>query len=253
MPAAIRNVTPFLALAVLCATGCASMGTVRPARVQPGTWIEGGISAGFAWPMLANCLLSGRKTISGDLVGSCKNDGPWGIEGGVTRGIVGDASAYSLGAGMQLVAGEFTPFVEGYRQMRGDDRPWGIGARAGIPTQGWGAHSATLRFDRPRGEASVLSWNPSLLVQHGRADGKGELNGSWIGLANAIGVTRTGERATSTFALHAVVGRARGVHPHAGPADPDCVTCPAPPKRFDGELTASVAVSGSLQFRRGTR
>lgn len=220
-PRTLRRGT--LASALLLLPGCATFATVRSAEVPMGPAVHaqtsrtGNPGEDVAWMHSFYCEAGCNQTLTG-------------LDVGVSNGFRPQSGpkAVSLGVGLAGVS----PYVEGYFQLREGPKPWGVGARLGIPVTGWAAHQMYGRFDVPLGMEATLLLNPGLYVMSGTSP-NGEVSGSFVGLVQGVGVAFGAGGATFTPGLAVVSGRA---HRAPGYSQPD----------FSSRamfLTASIGVS----------
>ena len=185
--------------ACLLGAGCTTFSTVRSARVERGlsaavhasASTNPGNEAGWFWAY--DCAEQcGEPVVGADL--------------GVTYGWPGreGRTPLALGAGMSGVY----PYVEGYAQLGEGARPFGLGARIGVPLTGWTQHQAYARLDLPLAARTRLLLNPALLVHHG-ASPNGRSRGTFVAFVQGAGVLLEGERVSLTPAVALVLGSAR--------------------------------------------
>jgi hypothetical protein len=97
---------------------------------------------------------------------------------------------YTLGAGL---SGILVPYVEGYLQAgQSPHRPYGVGARLGIPVLGWSNHQVYGRYDVPFGDRGRLLLNPGLFLHTGSSPND-ETSGSFLAFVQGIGIQFEGE------------------------------------------------------------
>lgn len=178
-------------------TGCTSFGTIRSAEVQPGLSLslQASISTppgeDAAWFWTLDCGSRCDRSIPSTDIG-------------VTVGLAGDERAglpVAVGAG---ISGVF-PYLDGYVQLGRGERPYGLGARIGVPVSGWSQHQLYGRFDFRRGDSGRISYNPGLFYHTGTAP-NGDWPGHFLGLVQGIGIPIEGERVIFTPGLSLIIG-----------------------------------------------
>lgn len=175
------KLSPLMCLLALAWAGCTTFGEVRSAEVVPGPSFE--VRATLATP-------------PGDVAGWF-----WSFDcaEGCSHSIIGTELEYSYGhvpagggtpneLGLGLV-GVF-PFAHGYVQLGRGRRPYGIGARVGVPLSGWSEHQVFGRMDIPLGSDARLVLDPSVFLHRART-GNGQSYGHVLGLLGAIGLDAT--------------------------------------------------------------
>lgn len=178
---------------------CASFATVRSADVYTGPSLtvqasattRPGDVAGWFWAFDCEEACN-YPTIGGDL--------------GATYGwqLARGPRAVALGAG---ISGE-SPYVDGYAQLTDGRRPFGVGARVGLPVTSWRDHQAYARYDIPLGQSTRLLLNPELFLHQGRAP-NGASPGRFVGFVQGVGVQFEGEHVSWTPAVALVAGSAQ--------------------------------------------
>ena len=164
----------FLPLCV--GAGCASFATVRSAEVMPGlafttqASLAGRPGNDAAWFFTLDCTQNcDRPIASGDVA--------------IAYGVGASADVpFTIGAGLN---GTF-PYLEGYAQLGQGKIPFGIGARAGIPT-GWAMHELYGRVDIPLSASARVLWNPGVVYLTGNSP-NGENPGSLTAITQGVGV-----------------------------------------------------------------
>lgn len=178
-----------LILGLACA-GCTSFATVRSAEVRPGpsltvqasTTTPPGDDAAWFWSF--DCAFECDHPISS-------------FDVALAFGRTGERP-YTLGAG---VNGLINPYLEGYLQLsQTPDRPYGIGARLGVPLAGWANHQIYGRYDVPFGDGQRLLLNPGLFFHAGNSP-NGENPGRFLALVQGLGLELGGETASVVPAL----------------------------------------------------
>ena len=180
-------------------SSCTTFSNVRSAEIHPGLSTELQVAAttpvgpetGWFWAYdcAQNC---GHAIAGGDATftfGSPEN--PMGRR------------RYAVGGGLNGLY----PYLEAYVQLGAGTRPYGIGARVGLPSDKWFEHQIYTRHDVPLGSSRRLLLNPALFMHHGRSP-NGENPGSFIGFVQGVGLLLEGERVSYVPALSFVVGRA---------------------------------------------
>jgi hypothetical protein len=112
---------------------------------------------------------------------------------------------FTLGAG---VSGVQYPYLEGYVQLGRGARPYGVGARLGVPVTSWVQHQVYGRYDVRLGDGRRLLLNPGLFY-HGGNSPNGENPGHFLALVQGVGVLFEGERISVAPALSVVAGRGK--------------------------------------------
>jgi hypothetical protein len=178
--------------------GCTSFATIRSAELRPGTSLTAQASittppgdvTGWFWSF--DCAEAcDHPIVGGDL--------------GVTHAWPSKAGGgFALGLGTSGVH----PYVDGYLQLAQGRRPFGIGARVGVPVLSWREHQLYARYDVPLGGSTRLLLNPAVLLHEGRSP-NGANPGSFVGFVQGIGLLLEGERVSWTPAVALVGGRAR--------------------------------------------
>jgi len=188
-----------LAAAAPVASACTSFATVRSAEVHPGpsTALHVSVStppgdvAGWFWSF--ECVQAcDHQVIGGDL--------------GLTYGFAPDGGGRPIAIGVGT-NGTF-PYLDAYVQLGAGRRPFGMGARIGLPATSWSEHQLYARYDVPLGGTTRLLLNPAVFLHEGRAP-NGESPGSFIGFVQGVGLLLEGERMSLTPALALVAGRAQ--------------------------------------------
>lgn len=179
--------------------GCASFGTVRSAEVRPGTSItlQGtvtsppGDDAGWFW--------------SYDCASRCNHPIPAADIGITFAGATPEETRrpFEFGVG---VSGIVYPYLDSYVQLGQGERPYGLGARVGIPVSGWSQHQIYGRYDFKRNDGRRFLLNPALFLHTGNSP-NGENPGHVLAFVQGIGFPFEGERVSFTPALSFVVGR----------------------------------------------
>ena len=194
-----RVLTATLASALtVAASGCTSFSTLRSAEVYagPSVNIQASVSTptgpvtGWFWSF--DCAEMCDHPVAGaDL----------GFTYGVPAGLAGRPVALGLGVnGMH-------PYVDAYVQLGKSTRPYGVGARVGLPITGWLEHQLYGRYDVRVGPTRRLLLNPAFFVHHGRAP-NGESPGSFVAFVQGVGLLFEGDGVSFTPGVALVAGRA---------------------------------------------
>jgi len=189
--------------AVLVLAGCSSFGTVRSAEVHPGGSV--GVQASVSTP-------PGDQAAwfwSYDCVSDCDHRIPGG-DLGFTYGVARErGGAFALGVGINGIQ----PYADGYVQLREGDRPFGVGARVGVPLDGWQQHQLYGRYDvrlgSSRGVSRRLLLNPALFVHYNSSRHSFAASGSFVGFVQGVGLLLEREGASLVPAVTLVAGRSR--------------------------------------------
>jgi hypothetical protein len=180
-------------------SGCTSFSTVRSAEVHPGpsAMLHASVSTPpgdeTAWFWAYDCPRDCNRVIGGADLGAT-----WGWS---QSGLGGRAVAVGVGINGTI------PYVDGYLQVVRGARPFGIGARLGIPVDGWGEHQFYARQDFQLGRSTRLLLNPALFVHRGHSP-NGENPGSFVAFVQGVGILIEGERLSVTPSASFVAGRA---------------------------------------------
>jgi len=169
---------PAFLLSALTTTGCTGFAMTRSAVVHPGPQVSAqyskstspGADAGWFWG--DEC-----DPCTGDVVGIDANVG-WALRDQTS-------AVFMLGVGLNGVY----PYVEAYRQAataRGR-RPFGFGARLGIPFGPWSEHQVYSRIDFPLSPSTTVLWNPGVML-HIRNRPDDQNSGHFIGLLQGFGL-----------------------------------------------------------------
>lgn len=158
--------------------GCTSFGAVRPAEVTSGPSVTGRMSLAAppgddaAWFWSFDCAQNCNRPILG-------------YELDYTHGFVPetDGRAYELGVGISGMH----PFVHGYVQLREGERPYGVGARVGVPFAGWHQHQVYGRYDLMLTGQNRLILNPALFLHTGNSP-NGENSGTFLAFVPTVGL-----------------------------------------------------------------
>ncbi len=190
--------------------GCTAFATVRSAEVRPGPSAIAQVSStgrvgdvtGWFWSF--DCAQGCGRAIP-----SLET----GFAYGWRRAAAGGPRGGAVGVGMSGIY----PYLDGYAQLGGGRRPFGVGGRVGVPFTSWREHQLYGRVDLPVGGEGVrLLLNPALFVHEGRAP-NGMNPGTFLGFVQGAGMLIPGERTSTTLALALVAGRARRVSYGPGP------------------------------------
>lgn len=179
---------------------CTSFGTVRSAVVHPGPSVT--LQASMttppgdeaAWFWSYDCPTDCNRSIVAS-------------EAGITMGFPArnGGPSFALGAG---VSGVY-PWLDGYVQLNGGDRPFGLGARLGWPSRSfrWYEHQLYGRYDIVLDSTRRIVWNPSLFYHAGHGQ-NGQTTGRVIALVQGVGLAL--ERSRMTVIPSASLALARG-------------------------------------------
>lgn len=189
----------FLLIAfVYLSSGCTSFATVRSADVYPGlsaavqasATTSTGDVAGWFWAF--------------DCAGSCDHTVVGG-DIGFTYGWPREEGGRPIAVGVGLSG--LYPYVDGYLQLAKGTRPFGLGARLGLPSN-WREHQLYARYDVRLGENARLLLNPALFIHEGRAP-NGASPGSFVGFVQGVGILFQGKRVSFTPGVALVSGVAQ--------------------------------------------
>ncbi len=192
LPAALGSIL------IVAVAGCTSFSTLRSAEVYagPSVNIQASVSTptgpvtGWFWSF--DCAEMCDHPVAGvDL----------GFTYGVPAGLAGRPVALGLGANGTH------PYVDAYVQLGKSTRPYGVGARVGLPITGWLEHQLYGRYDVRVGPTRRLLLNPALFVHHGRAP-NGESPGSFVAFVQGVGLLFEGDGVSFTPGVALVAGRA---------------------------------------------
>jgi hypothetical protein len=98
------------------------------------------------------------------------------------------------------------PYAEGYVQLGSGSLPVGVGARVGLPVSSWSEHQLFGRLDVPLRPGARLLLNPGVFYHTG-ASPNGQIDGSFLGLVQGVGVALGRGPVTVTPAAAFVLGR----------------------------------------------
>lgn len=195
----LSRVVPFISALPLVSVGCASFVTVRSADVRAGPSLtvqasastRPGDVAGWFWSL--------------DCVEAC-NHPVIGADLGATYGwrLARGPHAVALGAG---ISGE-SPYVDGYAQLTDGRRPFGVGARVGLPVTSWRDHQLYARYDAPIGQSTRVLVNPGVFLHQGRAP-NGASPGRFLAFVQGVGIQFEGDHVSWTPAVALVAGTAQ--------------------------------------------
>lgn len=179
--------------------GCATFATVRSAEPYVGPsaalQLSGSTPPGdlASWIWSFDCAdQCNHSSVGGDL--------------GFTYGWRPDGGprAIALGAGISGVS----PYVDGYVQLAGGPRPFGVGARLGLPAFSWHDHQLYARYDIPINSESRLLLNPGVFLSEGHSP-NGQSSASFLGVVQGVGLQVEGEYVSWTPAVAVVAGQSR--------------------------------------------
>ena len=176
----------WLLLIALTLSACTTFATVQPARISSGPSFHAqatvaappGELPGWIW--------------SFDCAEGCNHSIP-GVEIGASIGVSGPTRRFSVGGG---VMAPLTPFLEAYWQIAGEPSPSGVGARVGVPVNGWGEYRV---FYRRELSSSVIT-NTHAVVATGSSP-NGANTATFVALLQSIGLL---ERGSTAIAIPAV-------------------------------------------------
>jgi hypothetical protein len=179
--------------------GCTTFATARSAQPYLGTSVSLQASGSTPPGDLASWLWSF------DCAEAC-NHPIVGGDMGVTYGWQpnGGPRAVTLGAGINGVS----PYIDGYMQLAAGPRPFGLGARLGLPVLSWSDHEIYARYDIPIAKDSRVLLNPGVFLHEGRSP-NGASSGSFLGFVQGVGLQIEGERVSWTPAVAVVAGQSR--------------------------------------------
>ncbi len=202
-PSRVRVQQAFFALLLtpLALIGCFSVPTVRSAEVMLGPSLHQQLSFGTPPGRTASALWGDDYFGFSSLVP--------GIEGGLAYGWRPEQGP--AGVAVTVGASGLLPYVDGYLQLREGRRPFGVGARVGIPVDDGSEHQLYGRYDVPLSASTRLLLNPGIVIrdagsvsgESGRVD-----RGSFVGFMQGVGVMFEGTNVTWTPSLGLVAGRA---------------------------------------------
>ena len=93
-------------------------------------------------------------------------------------------------------------------QLAGGPRPFGVGARLGIPAWSWRDHQIYARYDIPIGGETRVLLNPGVFLHEGTSP-NGQNSGSFLGVVQGMGLQIEGEYVSWTPAVAVVAGQSR--------------------------------------------
>jgi hypothetical protein len=110
--------------------------------------------------------------------------------------------AYALALGLSGIY----PYVDGYVQLsRSPRKPYGLGARIGIPVSGWNEYTVYARLDRPVAARQRVILNSAVFYHTGNSP-NGDNPGSFLAWVQGIGLLLEGEEVSFIPAVSLVVG-----------------------------------------------
>jgi hypothetical protein len=197
-----RSLTPLAALLAGAAGGsdaCTTFATVRSARVHPGAsaavHVSGstrpGAETGWFWSYDQDCAEGCDHPVVGGDVGVTYGWTPAGRR------------PFALGLGLAGVH----PYVDGYAQLDDGARPYGVGARLGLPVGGWREHQLYGRYDVPLARRARVLLNPALFLHEG-ASPNGQNRGTFVAFVQGAGLLLEGNGVSLTPSVALVLGRA---------------------------------------------
>ncbi|MGH7474970.1 MAG: hypothetical protein ACRELD_01640 [Longimicrobiales bacterium] len=189
--------TRILLLGSVLFSGCTTFGAVHSAEVMAGPALDlrvtvaspPGDDAGWFWSF--DCASQCDRVI-------------WSPEVSFTYGWVPaeDCYPYELGLG---VAGVLYPYVHGYLQVKRGPRPFGLGARLGVPVTGWHEHLVFMRHDIPLSSRTRILLTPTFFLHTGNSP-NGQNPGTFAAFVQGLGLEHTTGNVSLTPALSAVIG-----------------------------------------------
>lgn len=99
-------------------------------------------------------------------------------------GAEGGGTPFEMGVGLRGIS---YPYLHGYVQLDTGVRPWGVGARLGVPIGSWHEHSVFGRYDVPLRDDTRLLLNPSVFLHTGSSPNDAN-EGSFVGFVQGVGV-----------------------------------------------------------------
>jgi len=196
--------------------GCTSFANVRSAE----PYVGNSVAMQFSWSAPPGDVAGWFWSV--DCVDRC-NHPIVATDLGVTHAwrLDNGPRAVALGAGISGV----NPYVDGYVQLAGGPRPFGLGGRLGLPAFGWQEYQVYARYDIPLNRNTRVLLNPGIFVHDG-ASPNGANTGSFLGYVQGVGLQFDGEYGAWTPALSVVSGHARhaGYGLDSGPASSVFVT-----------------------------
>ena len=178
---------------------CTSFSTVRSAEVHPGP--SAAVQASATTPLDDDA----GWFWSFDCADAC-GDRVFGGDAGVAYGWRPDGSARAFAVAVGTSGTH--PYVDGYVQLAGGRRPYGVGLRLGPPVTPWREHQLYGRWDVPAGPGRRVLLNPALLLHEGRSP-NGENPGTFLGFVQGVGLLLEGDRVSWTPSVALVTGRTR--------------------------------------------
>lgn len=124
-----------------------------------------------------------------------------GFAYGIPTGLAGRPVA--LGFGLNGIH----PYLDTYVQLGRGTRPYGAGARIGLPLTGSFEHQLYGRYDVRVGQTTRVLFNPALFVHHGRSP-NGASGGSFVSFVQGVGLLFEGDGVSLTPGVALVAGRA---------------------------------------------
>ena len=180
-------------------SSCAAFTTVRSAEPYPG--LSSGVQLSLSappgdvasWFWSLDCVARCNHPIIGEDLGVTYG---WRPSGG--------PRAVAIGAGFSGVS----PYVDGYVQLAGGSRPFGLGARLGLPVASWQEHQVYARYDIPIDSGARVLLNPGVFLHEGTSP-NGANEGQFISFVQGVGLEIEGDYVSWTPAIAVVAGRAR--------------------------------------------
>lgn len=198
-PRSVLLIVLVIVTAPFLLSGCATFATVRSAEPYLGPSVALQVSGSTppgalaSWIWSFDCAERCNHSIVGDDLGFTY---AWRPDAG--------PRAMALGAGISGVS----PYVDGYMQLAGGRRPFGVGARLGLPALSWHDHQVYARYDIPIDKKSRLLLNPGVFLSEGHSP-NGQSSGSFLGVVQGVGLQIEREYVSWTPAVAVVAGQTR--------------------------------------------
>ena len=187
-----------LLVACLVVTGCTSFATLRSAEVQPGPsfTVQGSVTTPPgnepAWFWSLDCGQQCDRAIAS-----------WDLNLTFGHAPATGATAYAMGLGL---SGAY-PYLDAYVQLkRGAAKPYGVGARIGIPVTSWNEYQIYGRYDVRLAQGEWLLLSPAVFYHTGNSPDR-ENPGSFVAFVQGVGLLIEGEHVSFTPAISVIVGR----------------------------------------------
>lgn len=187
--------------ALLTISACTTFATVRSAEVTPGPSL--GVQASYAgrpgpeagWFWAFDCAQECDHPV-------------WGVDLGLSYGWVGADTTRRPPVAVGVGVSGFSPYADGYVQLRRGRRPLGVGARVGLPIGSWMEHQLYARYDVPLGTSARVLLNPALFVHHGNSP-NGQNPGTFVAFVQGVGVEVEGPYVSLMPSVALVAGHTR--------------------------------------------